>query len=91
MSGAVPLLQILTQRACAATTDAADTEQSVEAGRRALGRWWSNYPWYDASEDGIHGIRQNRSGLLSHPDRVLGEPARKRWRHLHRPPQGTHQ
>jgi len=57
MSGAVPLLQILTQRACAATTDAADTEQSVEAGRRALGRWWSNYPWYDASEDGIHGIR----------------------------------
>ena len=33
----------------------------------------------------------NRGGLLSHPDRVLGEPARERGRPLHRPPQSAHQ
>ena len=34
---------------------------------------------------------KNRGSLLSHPDRVLGEPARKRGRPLYWPPQGAHQ
>ena len=57
MSGAVPFLQIVTQRTCAA---AADAEPSVETGRRALGRWWSNYPWYDSSTDGIRRVKVSK-------------------------------
>ena len=39
----------------------------------------------------LHGLRQDRGGLLPHPDRVLGEPARLRGRPLHRPHQGADQ
>ena len=34
---------------------------------------------------------KTEAAFFPHPDRVLGEPARKRWCPLHWPPQGTHQ
>ena len=34
----------------------ADPNESVVAGREALDRWWSTYPWYDAQTDGVARI-----------------------------------
>ncbi len=57
MSGLLPFLQFTTGQACAA---AAEAEPSVEAGRKSLGRWWSNYPWYDSATDGIRRVEVSK-------------------------------
>jgi len=40
-----------------ATLGATDPNESVVAGRDSLDRWWwSEYPWYDSSADGVRRI-----------------------------------
>ena len=41
----------------AVASPAADSGQSVEAGRKALDRWVWDYPWYDSQTDGVRRAR----------------------------------
>mgnify|MGYP000027827509 CR=1 FL=1 len=38
----------------------AEPDHAVQAGRQALDRWWTPYPWYDPHTDGIRRIRVSK-------------------------------